>query len=317
MIAYRPFLNTDTPQLAEVWRSQAGQRGLAQPMSVALWEQHVLSRPYFDRQGLIVAEEEGRLVGFVHAGFGPDDAERTLDLSLGSTMMLLVRPDRQRQGIGRELLRRAEAYLSERGAGVLYAGAIRPVAGFYQGLYGGSELPGVLRSSPGAHEFLTATGYRAIDQVVVLQRDLAGFRPPVDRRAISLRRRVSTVVTADPVGRTWWEACTRSSLDVTRYELLLAETGRVTAALTTVALHALSTTWGVPAAGIIEFAVEPEYRRQGHGLLLLSDVLKQLAQERLGLVEVQTMVHNTAARNLYQKFGFQQVDEGVVYRRER
>ena len=35
-----------------------------------------MAKPFFDRFGLIVAEDRDRLVGFVHAGFGPELAQR-------------------------------------------------------------------------------------------------------------------------------------------------------------------------------------------------------------------------------------------------
>jgi hypothetical protein len=56
---YRAFRNTDPPQLAEIWRSQPPSRGLMQPMSVAILEHYVFSKPTFDSAGLIVAQSEG------------------------------------------------------------------------------------------------------------------------------------------------------------------------------------------------------------------------------------------------------------------
>jgi ribosomal protein S18 acetylase RimI-like enzyme len=35
----------------------------------------------------------------------------------------------------------------------------------------------------------------------------------------------------------------------------------------------------------------------------------------VSLVEAQTMTHNTAARELYKKLGFTEVDQGAVYRK--
>jgi hypothetical protein len=84
----RPFRNSDPPHLAEIWRSQPPQRGLLQPVTPPLLEMGVFSKMAFDRQGLIVAERDGKPIGFVHASFGPDEAGRRLDTSLGTTQVL-------------------------------------------------------------------------------------------------------------------------------------------------------------------------------------------------------------------------------------
>jgi hypothetical protein len=63
VIRYRPFRNTDPPHLAEVWRAQPPLRALMQPMSVAILDRLILSKPYFDRQGLIVAVEDEQPIG--------------------------------------------------------------------------------------------------------------------------------------------------------------------------------------------------------------------------------------------------------------
>ena len=60
MIHYRPFLNSDPPALAEIWRSQSPSRALIQLMTPAVLDDLVLSKAYFDRQGLILAVEIGR-----------------------------------------------------------------------------------------------------------------------------------------------------------------------------------------------------------------------------------------------------------------
>ncbi len=90
-----------------------------QPISNLLLEMFVLSKPYFDRQGLIVAEEQGQVLGFSHGGFGPNAAGNDLATDVGLICMLLVRQHPQRIDIAQELLHRSEDYLRQRGdAGV-------------------------------------------------------------------------------------------------------------------------------------------------------------------------------------------------------
>jgi GNAT superfamily N-acetyltransferase len=172
---FRPFRNSDPPRLAEIWRDQPPQRGLIQPISPALLDQYVFSKPYFDAAGLVLATRGEQVVGFVHAGFGPNEAETEIDTEIGTTYQLMLRADARDDGLADELLSRAEAYLRDRGSKVIYAGGIRPLNGFYLGLYGGSELPGVLQSDPVLNAAALRNGYREIDQTMVGGRHDCGF----------------------------------------------------------------------------------------------------------------------------------------------
>ena len=72
MIELRSFRNGDPPRLADVWRCADLGPAALQPMTSALLEAGVFSKPYFDRRGLLVACEGARIVGFAHAAFGPN-----------------------------------------------------------------------------------------------------------------------------------------------------------------------------------------------------------------------------------------------------
>ncbi|HEX3654835.1 MAG TPA: GNAT family N-acetyltransferase [Pirellulales bacterium] len=316
MICYRTFRNSDPPSLAEIWRAQPRERALAQPGAVDVLELLVLAKPYFDNAGLIVATDDDQPVGFAHAGFGPTDDEHGLSCQLGTTYLVMVRPNYQRRGIGRQLLANAEQYLLGRGAKVLYGGGIFPLNAFYLGLYGGSELPGVLDTVPRAQHLFETSGYRAIDHVLVWQRSLAGFRPAVDRQQMHVRRRCLFQVTEDPPARTWWDACTYGPFQRIRFELLDRQTGGLLGNLVAWNIEPLGSAWGVHAAGITEFAVNLQQRRQGVGSFLLGEALRHLQLNGFTRVEVQTMQHNEAARGLYGKLGFELVDQGAVFRKE-
>src|SRR5690606_24238554 len=88
---------------------------------------------YFDRHGLILAidTDSGEAVGMIHAGFGPDDQESKADTGVGVICAVMVRPDYRRQGVGRELVRRAEEYLRSRGSDSIFAGPAAPYDPFY------------------------------------------------------------------------------------------------------------------------------------------------------------------------------------------
>ncbi|HEY1601187.1 MAG TPA: GNAT family N-acetyltransferase [Pirellulales bacterium] len=316
MIQYRSFRNYDTPQLIDVWRAQPRERGLAQPVSVELFEQIVLSKPYFENDGLILAIDEGVVVGFVHAGFGPTDDGRGVNHRFGVTSLLLVRPNYQQADIGQELLARSESYLRGRGAEVLYAGGIRPLDPFYLGLYGGSELPGVLASNQFANGVFQAGGYLEIDRVIVLQRELTGFRPPVDRVQMQIRRTSVIEETCDARPRSWWEACALDHFQVVSFDLVERDETRPAATARFWILESFAAGWGVQAAGLYELEVAADRRRKGIATFLLADAFRRLVAQGISLIEVQTMTGNAAALALYRKLGFREVDQGIAYRKQ-
>lgn len=283
-------------------------------MSAAILEEQVLAKPYFENEGLIVAVDGGRPVGFAHAAFGPTDNQAHLSRQLGVTCLILVDGRCSQQGIADELLARSEAYLRGHGAQVLYGGGIHPLDGFYLGLYGGSELPGVLDSDAAAQRLFREHGYRDVDRTLVLQRELAGFHAPIDRVQLQIRRQSVVERFLDPPAGTWWEACTWGWLDRTRYELRWRGSSAVVARVTTWPMQPLAAGWGVNAAGLVQMEVEPAERRKGVGTFLVGEVLRQLQSQGVSLVEVQTMHHNQAALGFYKKLGFRQVDQAAVLR---
>ncbi len=69
-------------------------------------------------------------------------------------------------------------------------------------------------------------------------------------------------------------------------------------------------------AGFTQVQVDPTWLRQGMATFLLSEAMKELAQQGVGLVEAQTNERNAAAIRLYGKLGFRRVDSGAVFRKE-
>jgi ribosomal protein S18 acetylase RimI-like enzyme len=316
VITYRPFQNSDPPRIVEIWRTQPRERGLMQPLSIDLLESLVLAKPYFDRNGLIIACDDGQPIGFGHAAFGPNDEENAISTRWGVVALVMVRANYQRRGIGAELVRQCEAYLTGRGAEVLYAGGIKPLNGFYLGLYGGSELPGVLDSASRAQQLFQRCGYKEIDRTIILHREMAGFRAPMDRQQIQIRRRSTLKVTNDPPPRSWWEACTYGPFDRVQFDLVENIGHIVVASATFWNLQPLAASWGVHASGLIELEVHPDHRRQGFATYILSEAFRHCAAQGVSLIEVQTMQNNTAARQLYEKkLGFTVVDQAAVYRK--
>ena len=222
MLTYRTFRNFDPPALAALWRSRAGQPGFVQPVSPDLFEQLVFAKLYFDYDGLVLAHDGGRLVGFAHAGFGPDAAKNWISTETGVICVVVTDPDCAGGGGRRTDCSIArEDYLRRRGAKVLYGGGLQPLCPFYIGLYGGSELPGVLDSDTVARDAMAARGYREVERTVLLRRELDGFESQIDRQQMQIRRQMQVEVTADAPTRSRWEAFTVGEFDLTRFDLVV------------------------------------------------------------------------------------------------
>lgn len=314
MTEYRTFRNTDPPQLAEIWRSQGSQRGLMQPMSATVFEQLVLAKPTFDPQGLTVATEAGRPIGFAHAAFGPTSDQSNLSTEKGGVSMLMTRRPDGNPAVASELLARSEQYLRSRGAKTLLAGGVRPLDPFYLGLYGGSQMSGILASDVHGQELFSTHGYQDVGRTLIWHRELSGFRPSVDRKLMQVRRRCCALqAIPDPLPKTWWEACTYGGFDRTRFELRKTPRDAPIASVMFWNMQPLSNSWGVQAAGLVDLQVAPNERRQAVASFLLGEAFRQLAVQNIMLVEAQSPESDATATAFFQKAGFKQVDTATAF----
>jgi ribosomal protein S18 acetylase RimI-like enzyme len=309
----RCFRNDDPPKLAEIWNEAFTGRGTYPLRSLSPLERCVLSKPFFDPAGLIVAEDAGAPVGFVHAGFGPTDDESRIDPARGVVCVIAVRSSHRRTGVGAELLRAAESYLAGKGATSIQAGARWPRCPFYFGLYGGSNMPGFLDSDSTTGPFLLGLGYRAGETTAVLQRRLDQPVSAADPRFVAIRRRYDTRLMPQMAIGSWWQECVYGLLEPAEFRLE-DKLSRMPAARALLwEMEGYSWRWGCPSVGVLDIQVRTDVRRQGLAKFLLSQILRRLQEEYFGIVEAQAPEQNLTAVALFQSLGFQSVDTGRVY----
>ena len=317
MIEYRRFHNSDPPRLVALWHAARLGRGAAGGFSFDAFELMNFAQRYFDRDGLIVAldTEADAVAGMVHAGFGPNDDQSAIDTGVGVICAVVVRPEHRRQGIGRELVRRAEEYLRSRGAETVLAGPAAPFDPFYVGLYGGSQPSGFLESDPDAAPFLDAVGYEPVERFAVTQRDLQTGRDPTSFKVVTVRRKTQLAMSPGPDAATWWWATRYGRLDSLRFLLVPKTGGEPLAGVTILGLDLYLPKWQERVIGLTDLVVPEDERRKGYGQALLVEVAKRLREELVNKLEAHVSESNAAALGTFEAAGFTRVDTGIVYRK--
>ncbi|WP_152051669.1 GNAT family N-acetyltransferase [Tautonia marina] len=316
MTTFRTARNDDIPALVRLWNEGTPSYGVARPLKPRELTEACYNHLGFSLQDLIVAEENGRPIGFVHSGFGPVEAagaSHRLDRSMGTIAMLAIGPEAD-EGVGPLLIEQSVARLRAEGAQVIYAGGQYPLNPFYWGIYGGSEFAGILREHDAFHRAARASGFNEVARSILLERDLSGSAEPgFDPKSVLLRRRFQLTVEEDAAFASWWDALALGATYAIRFQLE-DSAGRAVATATTWDMAGFERLDGRLRAGLIDVEVANESRRQGLGKYLIREVIRYHMQRGIHALAVQTRAPNEAALALYQSLGFEAVDEAMLYR---
>jgi len=315
VIHYRTFRNTDPPGLVEIWNTAFTGRGAVRLQGCSWTELFLFSKPYFDPESVLIAEADRQIVGFAWTGFGPNDSESNLDTRNGVLCLLGVAPSHRRQGIGSELLRRAEAYMRSRGSEKLFAGPMYPLNPYTFGVYGGSNSPGFLDSDPLAALFFASRGYAVESSCLVFRRAFTNALNVADGRFAAHRLRYQ-INTSALRRATWWQECVLGPVELYEYRLEDKLTGRSAASALLWEMETYVSTWNEHSIGITDLVVAQEMRRQGLAKFLMVQMLRFLQEQFYNTVEMQIHVENLAGINLLRSLGFEQIDTGYVYRKK-
>lgn len=317
MIRTRPFRNTDVVEIVTLWNRHMTSPSVAAPLSNSEFEQFVLSRPYFDSAGLILAvdSETGAAVGFVHCGFGPmdpaDDCWK-LDKTLGTIAVVCCGDN---PAVAGTLVAAGVDWLKAAGSKVVYAGGRFPLNPFYWGLYGGSEFSGIIGAQAFLHPVIGGLDFRKVAESSLYEFDLTRPEPRHVNNAI-LKRDSRLIVREDDLAVASWTTLALESFRT--ISLKIAEktsANRIaTAVLWPMALYGRRD--GQARIGLIDVFVEENYRRKGYGRLLLTEAIKCSTELGFRRLCVQTDAANAPADSLYRRLGFDQVESASLYRLE-
>ncbi|MDO4549627.1 MAG: GNAT family N-acetyltransferase [Planctomycetia bacterium] len=327
-IVFRPFYNSDLTQIVRLWNEENESVSMRQKVDWLMFNRIVLSKPYFMRNFLWVAVDtsenvgfpyDGKIVGFAHGGFSPNENLDGVDMSCGCVAMLVVEKHQDvefRNEIADVLLWNLEEEFRKHGARTITVGAVYPDAPFYQGMYVGGVSAGIHEMDSFTSALMRRNEYLIHKRYVIYYVDLQKYHFLFSRERKQIRGSYEVHTVRYPLPETWWEASAMSILDYRRYELHSSQ-GRKRCAKVFVgkmAIRGMDETRKM--LGMYYVQVEKEYRHQGLGFYLVSYLLELLQQQaKYQFVKSVVPKDNDFACKLFDKLASVQKEQSMVYQK--
>ena len=296
----------------DLWNRLPQISGLVERTDCTTLERHVFAKMYFDRAGLFIAEDDGKIIGFAHAGFPPTESLAELDYQTGIISQLRLDASVGDGSVAQQLLSLATDYCRSKGATTVHAGALFPHSPFYLGLYGGSRLPGVIEQDHQVLASFKEFGFVEHDQIIILELQLSELKSIMGRQQMSVRRNFLINASSDPLEQSWWESCTLGVADRERFTVINKRTKEVSGMVSYWDMRPLSESYSGKARGLYNLSITENLRRGGIATYLVGESLKHLAKSDVTVVEAQTASSDAASQALFEKLGFKKTSSGTL-----
>jgi GNAT superfamily N-acetyltransferase len=274
------------------------------PLSPERFVQLVEAKPYFDPAGLLVAVENGVVLGWIHACCAPGSEGRHDPLQRIPRIRMLVFP-RTRLAVGNRLVAEATAWLGSQGHEAIEALHAKDGYPFYRGLWVGGE-PMCPATLPHLHMALETGGYRTTQESIFLTAVMM-TPPPLPDSQLALERTTAPAVMAHEAMRQSW---TGFEPQRTRAFVKGEEAGSI-GWVVQPHLDRL----GAPCMNIWGLGVKESFRRQGIASVLVADAMRQSYGLGARAASVGTQLWNAPAHATYARLGFR--PHCIVMGRER
>lgn len=310
---YRSYTGGDEKYLVACWN-----RSLPQDqVHLGRFATTTLLDDSFSEEGLIEAwDDQGELRGFVNAVAPRNGRDEAGPGTGGWLQVLVVDPAARRQGVGSELLRRAEEYLAARGCSNV-AATPYPQAYYY---------PGVpLERYPGSEKLFERSGYRCSATVDAMDLQLTSYEVPKDvaKRRLGLEAdgwrfgcasvewysRLTQL--CDNFSEDWGDVI-RGALrrGASPEQVQLAVRGGTVAGFTIFGAFV-----GCPDR-FGPFGVADEFRCLGLGTVLLHETLREMASRSMHCAWFLWTGEQDAAWRLYHRAGFEVTRRFGIYQKQ-
>ena len=209
MFKVREFHNRLIDDWLEVWGDQAARfPEFLAPITRQVMELQILGNPLFDPAGLLIAYDETRPIGVIHAAFGPNPSGSDLSRLVGILYPPVIRSDipHDRGEVARALIEAAENYLSSRGTRRWYAGGYANSSPFYTGLYGWTNPVGICDDDVETIGIFRQMGYRPCGTSRRFRLVCAPYRPVITPKIQAADNEVVVSRFVRQSEPSWWEA---------------------------------------------------------------------------------------------------------------
>lgn len=211
MLEIRPFINSDLPHLARLWVTHHATYRPPPAVTVAVWEQAVVSRHFFRPERLLVATDASGPLAWCQ-WFDAGDGQAHL-------VALCFDDSRPAAEAARTLLDQCLQQMAAAGSDHVQAGVHDDVRWGYQGLDPIGQGIGIATADQRSGQLLSRAGFQAGQPIDRWEIQTADFRAPFSREALAFHR--STRIASRPLPpATPATAAAMFHLDIQRFDLV-------------------------------------------------------------------------------------------------
>jgi hypothetical protein len=309
----RPYRNTDAQALCDAFNAHYRAVGLPYALTALSLELCILSKPYFAPEHLLVAEDAGKLLGFIQIGFEPDEDLGTINQSRGVISALCVAPHETADESACRLLAAAQRTAAQLGAAQLRFCPPPPAAPYFAGLAPGDAMIGVPDLDTRQLAWLASSSWTAGDRVVYWSLELASFHPPIDRTQIQIRRMAHVDRLLDEPQLPWYIASVLGHTEQIAFQLTTRSTRTVAAdvILWTVGQELLAQRDLV--AHLWPLESQTCVQNEDLVVFLLAEAFRQLREDRIDEVSTIAGQEESAITRVLERVGFSPMFVGTVF----
>lgn len=280
-------------------------------MTLATVEVVILNRPYFSPSHLLLADVDGKAVGFLHWLPLPEDSNQAVIANLAvirhssedaiaEALIDAAIHHAQNMGIQRVLLGQAPEHWTG------YAGV---------GRYGlGGGIP---ENEKKAIHWAEACRFSPSRQLTTFKLDLLGYRPAFDRDLLAMRRTSKIERRRDVTDHPYRISAALSHMETQQF-VAISQTGRPMARATLLlgdpemmivsGKAAILTSWGAETSTTLSAASSLRF--------VISAAVSELIAERLESLLVTVEANDHPAEELLQSLGFAVEQKGTIFSRD-